>query len=168
VVGVADGGSVSTRIALRTAKRGDLALIESWYGEAAHAVVGGVIPTDDPDLSGRYEAGGLLVIARIDDPAPIGLLDQRKGWPVRGWVTVEWLALADGQRGWGYGSEAVRLFEERHRDARFLAQVDPRNGLGLYFWLRMGYRPARADEVFWRAPDEGGIIAMVRLPDEKE
>jgi hypothetical protein len=81
---------------------------------------------------------------------------------------VEWLALAAGQRGWGYGSEAMRQFEERHRGSRFLAQVDPRNGLGLYFWLRMGYRPARVDEVFWRAPDEGGIIAMIRLPGEKE
>jgi hypothetical protein len=40
--------------------------------------------------------------------------------------------------------------------------VDPRNGLALYFWLRLGYRPVRADEVFWRAPDEDDIIAMVR------
>jgi GNAT superfamily N-acetyltransferase len=159
---------LSARITLRTAKRGDLSLIEPWYGEAALAVDGGVVPADDPELQGRYEAGGLLVIARIDDPAPIGLLDHRAGWPVRGWVTVEWLALAARQRGWGYGSEAMRQFEERHRGSRFLAQVDPRNGLGLYFWLRMGYRPARVDEVFWRAPDEGGIIAMIRLPGEKE
>jgi hypothetical protein len=32
----------------------------------------------------------------------------------------------------------------------------------LYFCLRVGYRPAHAGEVFWRAPDEGGIIAMIR------
>ncbi len=49
-----------------------------------------------------------------------------------------------------------------HEQRRNLAEVHVRNGLGLYFWLRLGYRPARPDEVFWRAPDEDGIIAMVR------
>ena len=49
--------------------------------------------------------------------------------------------------------------------ATFLAHVATRNGLALYFWLRMGYRPARVEEVFWRDPREGGIIAMVRLPE---
>jgi GNAT superfamily N-acetyltransferase len=151
------------RIVVRPAKAGDLALIEAWYAEASAAVHGGTNPESEQDLRERYRGGGLLVIAKVDDPGvPVGLVDRRLGWPVRGWVTIEFIALASGQRGWGYGSEAVRQLEERNADARFLAQIDPGNGLALYFWLRLGYRPARADEVFWRATDEGGIIAMVR------
>ena len=168
MAGIADGGAVSARVTLRPAKQVNLSLIEPWYAEAVSAVHGGAKPEGEQDLQSRFKSGGLLVIARADDPTPIGLLEQRTGWPVRSWVTVEFIALAAGQRGWGYGSEAVRQLEERHKGARFLAQIDPRNGLALYFWLRLGYRPARASEVFWRAPDEGGIIAMIRLPQEME
>lgn len=156
---------MTNRIALRKAKRPDLFLVEAWYREAALAVDGGRVPEGDPDLAGRFTEGGLWVISRTAHTAPIGLLDAAVGWPTNDWVTIEWLALAAGHRGWGYGSEAVRYIEAKCRGSRFLAQIDPRNGLGLYFWLRMGYRPARAEEIFWRSPDEGGIIAMIRLPD---
>jgi GNAT superfamily N-acetyltransferase len=108
----------------------------------------------------------LLLIAKVDDPAPIGLLQYRFGFPDKGWLAIDFVALASGRRGWGYGSEAVRLVEDwaigSRKSNRFLAKVDARNGLALYFWLRLGYRPARPGEVFWRAPDEEGNIAMVR------
>jgi len=105
-----------------------------------------------------------LAIRRTDDSSPIGVLEASKGRPAAGWATIDWLELAPGQRGWGYGSEAVRLFEARQKATRFLAEIDPLNGLALYFWLRLGYRPARSEEVFWRDPGEGSIIAMVHLP----
>ena len=67
---------------------------------------------------------------------------------------MPFIALAKAYRGWGYGSEAVRLLEEwavRERIAeRFRADVDVRNGLGLYFWLRLGYRPADGGQDTWR------------------
>jgi GNAT superfamily N-acetyltransferase len=156
---------VSARITLRRAKKRDLPLIEPWYEEAARTADGGSIPEGDPDLGGRFDANGLWVITKPRDPLPIGVLDEVPDWPAKGWATIEFIALAAGQRGWGYGSEAVREFEEKHRRSSHLAQIDPRNGLALYFWLRLGYRPAHSGEVFWRAPDEGGIIAMIRLPE---
>jgi hypothetical protein len=159
---------VNSRITLRRAKKSDLPLIERWYEEAAQVADGGSIPEGDPDLRGRFDAGGLWVITKPGSPAPIGVLDEAPNWPDTGWTTIEFIALAVGQRGWGYGSEAVREIEEKHRQTRFLAQIDPRNGLALYFWLRLGYRPAHSGEIFWRAPEEGGIIAMIRLPHEKE
>jgi GNAT superfamily N-acetyltransferase len=160
VAGLSDGGAVS-RIKLRRAKKSDLLLIAPWYEEAALVADGGLIPDDEPTLDDRFGEGNLWV---IESDAPIGLLEGVTEWPAEDWATVEWLALAAEQRGWGYGSEAVRQFEARHKAASFLAQIAARNGLALYFWLRMGYRPARADEVFWRDPDESGIIAMIRLP----
>ena len=136
--------------------------------EAMAAVHGGVTDVEEQPLEERFKGGGLMLITRGDDAEPIGIVEYRAGWPVRGWTTIELIALKEGERGWGYGSEAVKILEERHKGARLLAQIDPRNGLALYFWLRMGYRPARADEIFWRAPDEGGIIALICLPEEKE
>jgi hypothetical protein len=119
-------------------------------------------------MAAKLRIGIAWVIRRKGDRTPIGLLEARKGRPGSGWATIEWLELAPRERGWGYGSEAVRIFEARSKRARLLAEVDPGFGLALYFWLRLGYRPALRDEIFWRAPDEGGIIAMIRLPDEKE
>jgi predicted N-acetyltransferase YhbS len=153
--------ATAARIALRSATEDDLSQIEPWYAEAA------ALACSDASLDERFTAAKspqreLLVIATADDPAPIGLLDYRIGFPAKGWLATGFLALAAGHRGWGYGSEAVRLVEESAGATCFLAEVDVRNGLGLYFWLRLGYRPAHADEVFWRAPDDGGIIAMIR------
>jgi hypothetical protein len=152
--------ATAARITLRPATKDDQPQIEPWYAEAA------ALAHMDVTLKERFAAKsskrGLLIIANAGDPAPIGLLQYRPGFPGNGWLAIDLLVLAAGRRGWGCGSEAVRLVEESAGATRFLANVDARNGLGLYFWLRLGYRPARPDEVFWRAPDEGGIIAMIR------
>jgi len=129
------------RVSLRSLHEADLAMIDAWYEETARAAF------EDRGLEELRrqcaKSAGLRAIARADEDEPIGLLECE----VRdGWMTVPFIALAKGYRGWGYGSEAVRLLEEwalRERIAqRFRAEVDVRNGLGLYFWLRLGYRPA--------------------------
>jgi GNAT superfamily N-acetyltransferase len=153
--------ATAARISLRLATTDDLPQIEPWYAEAA------ALACADLTLDERLDATEaskreLRIIATADDPAPVGLLQYRPGFPGKGWLAIDFLALAAGRRGWGYGSEAARLVEESAGATRFLAEVDARNGLALYFWLRLGYRPARPDEVFWRARDEDDIIAMVR------
>ena len=140
------------RASLRAIGDEDLAAIDTWYGEAAKAAY--------ESRSSRETFAGdndtLLAIVRPNDDQPIGLLEYETA---NGWVTVPFIALAKAYRGWGYGSEAVRLLEEwtvREGIAdRFRAEVDVRNGLGLYFWLRLGYRPLGAAE-------EGRVLAMVR------
>ena len=54
------------------------------------------------------------------------------------------------------------LLEAEAKAERFRANVDARNGLGLYFWLRLGYRPARPDEV--PGGPQSGIMPMMRTP----
>lgn len=148
------------RVRLRPVKAGDLPQIEPWYAEALAAAY------TERSLEQRFAdaktAGCDLLAIAGGDGAVRGLLDYRLNDPADGWLTTVLIAMAAGQRGWGYGSEAMRLLESRHRNARFHARIDPRNGLALYFWLRLGYRPARPDEVFWRVPNDGGIIAMIR------
>lgn len=136
-----------SRITLRPLSEDDLPLIEPWYGEGAAVV--------------HRER-----LAIVRDGAPIGYIDYRVGKPAEGWLTTDVIAVAANLRGRGYGGEAVRLLEESHPARRYLANLNPRNGLSLYFWLRMGYRPARHDEIFWRAPDEG-TIAMIRSADDE-
>jgi RimJ/RimL family protein N-acetyltransferase len=143
-------------------------LMEPWYGEAAAVVHQLDAPAHIQML--RYQLaeantsnGELLaIVAAGRNIDPIGILDYRLDEPGKSWLTIGVIAIGAGHRGRGYGAEAVRLVEERTSAKRFLANINPRNGLSLYFWLRQGYRPARQDEIFWRAPDEGGIISMIR------
>ncbi len=151
-----------SRVVLRPVTRDDLPVIEEWWPEAA-ATVRGVREEVAPDeLHRMIDMPGdeTLVIARADGPAPIGLLVYRL--PADGWLEFRFLALAKGLRGWGYGSEAVRLIEESGRAQRFAARVSAGNGLGLFFWLRMGYRPAAPGELPWREREPEDKIAMVR------
>jgi len=104
-----------------------------------------------------------LAIVRESDGTVIGLLDCRADEAAAGRLTFERVKIEPGRRGWGYGSEAVRLVEVEVGGGRFLANVDAGNGLGLYFWLRLGYRPARLGEMPGRPPR--GMITMVRSAD---
>ena len=185
----AGSGSILTRdarVALRALTEDDLAAVEPWYDEAMAASMG-MPASDAPRLAGRgpsLERGwagalpygiqkrmeaaaadpdaGLLAIVRQSDGTVIGLLDYRVNSAAAAWLSVGFIAVARGQRGWGYGSEAVRLLEAEAKAERFRANVDARNGLGLYFWLRLGYRPARPDEVPGGPPS--GIMPMMRIP----
>ena len=159
----AQGSLAGSRVALRPVAADDIAAIEDWWTEAAATVRGVREPVAVGELQHMVDEAGCetLVIAKADEPAPIGLLVYRLA--VDGWLEVRFLALAHGLRGWGYGSEAVRLIEESGRGQRFVARVSGRNGLGLYFWLRMGYRPG---ELPWLEREPEDKIAMIR--DQKE
>jgi len=158
------------RVALRPLTEEDIAAVKPWYQEAVAASTG--LPAADApgiqNLNFEMEAAqadpdaGLRAIVRLSDGTVIGLLDYRANNPDRGWLTIGFIAVARGQRGRGYGSEAVRLLEAEAKAERFRANVDARNGLGLYFWLRLGYRPAGPDEV--PGGPQSGIMPMMRTP----
>jgi RimJ/RimL family protein N-acetyltransferase len=145
--------------------------MEPWYGETA-AIVHQLDEAVHVQML-RYQlaeartANGELLVILGPAPSmePIGLVDYRLNEPGKSWLTIGVIAVGAEHRGRGYGAEAVRLVEVRTSADRFLANINPRNGLSLYFWLRQGYRPARQDEIFWRAPDQGGIISMIRIPN---
>jgi RimJ/RimL family protein N-acetyltransferase len=136
------------RVVLREHREEDFEAIEAWLSEAVAAAG---IPYRRPisrsageERSVDSRSGGVLVIERVgDEGAPVGLVE----YEVRdGWLAIPFIVLAKAYRGWGYGSEAVRLLEDwavRERVAeRVRVGVPVRNGLGLYFWLRLGFRPS--------------------------
>lgn len=106
-----------------------------------------------------------LVITRAGDDAPIGLLRYVVD-AAGGWLRFESVAVRAELRGLGLESEAVRLLEggssRRGDRARFYARVDHEDGLGIYFWLRLGYRPARAGEIPWHGGAREGMMVMVK------
>lgn len=154
------------RVHLRPVRSSDLAHIEPWYAEAASASY--AEGSLEKRVADARDAGcGLLGITGADGDI-LGLLDYRAAEPAEGWVTTVLIAMAAGQRGRGYGSEAMHELQSRYPSNRFLAPIDARNGLAVYFWLRLGYRPASPHDSFWRGPERDGIIAMVRLPQDKE
>jgi GNAT superfamily N-acetyltransferase len=69
--------------------------------------------------------------------------------------TLEILALAVRRplRNLGYGAEAVEELEQQEPAGAYLAAVPRTNGLAIYFWLRVGYRPLRVEEDRERARD---------------
>jgi len=117
-------------------------------------VVNALVPEHD-------DGSGVSVICRAGDDGPIGVLQYQPGEPSEGGATITWVALAEGERRWGLGQDAVRLFEEvagRHGVRAFRAQVPVSLGLALYFWLRLGYRPLDVE----RETKRSGTLAMVR------
>jgi len=68
------------------------------------------------------------------------------------------------RRGLGFGTEAVELLEAEFPGKTFVARVDPADGLNLYFWLRLGYRPDRSGKASAHNDTGGYMITMIREP----
>lgn len=75
-------------------------------------------------------------------------------------LTIVALAIAPAHRNLGFGAEAVYAAEAQHkRAAGSRALVPIGNGLALYFWLRVGYRP-----LFAARHGRAGVTVMERRP----
>jgi ribosomal protein S18 acetylase RimI-like enzyme len=110
----------------------------------------------------------LLAITSREGGSTYGVLAYRLGAPEEGWLSVEAVAVEPGLSGQGYDTEAVRLLEgealERGLASRFCATVRHDDGPGLYFWLRLGYRPAAAGENPWPGGTPRDMMSMIRVP----
>ena len=138
-------------MALRPLKEGDREAVARQLKEA-------FIDADDSLLAITSREGGSIY----------GVLAYRLGYPERGWLSVEAVAVESGLSGQGYDTEAVRLLEgevlERGLAGWFCAPVRHDDGLGLYFWLRLGYRPAAPGENPWPGGAPRDMMSMIRVP----
>ncbi len=139
------------RVALRPLKEGDREAVARQLEEAS-------IDADD----------SLLAITSREGDSIYGVLAYRLDHPEEGSLSFDLVAVEPGLRGQGYDAEAVRLLEgealERGLARRFWAPVRHDDGLGLYFWLRLGYRPAAAGQSPWPGGAPRDMMAMVRVP----
>ncbi len=138
-------------MALRALEEGDREAMAQWLEET---------PVDADD--------SLLAITSREGGSIYGVLAYRLGYPERGWLSVEAVAVEPGLSGQGYDTEAVRLLEEealeRGLAGRFWAGVRQGDGLGLYFWLRLGYRPEWAGEGARRGRRPSRVTVMCLAP----
>ncbi|HEY8491760.1 MAG TPA: hypothetical protein VIO14_12295 [Dehalococcoidia bacterium] len=156
------------RVRLRPLAEGDRPLVEPWLAEAAAAVRGRGAPREPcgfQELVRALAADGWSALFALDlgDGEPSGLLGCQLA-PDGDWCTFTFAALRAGRRVTGYGGEAVLALERRLREAglaaRFRAGVPHGNGLAVYFWLRIGYRPLLRSA--WEAGFAPGRTWMVR------
>jgi predicted N-acetyltransferase YhbS len=144
------------RVSLRLLQPDDAAAIEPWLAEAV-AAVDGVRP--GPGTPATLAAFGATVSARwpgaaievviTEEHGPIGLIVHRVAkpdGPGKATLLIGALAVRAGLRNLGYGAEAVVRLEEMYPGATVCAAIPRFNGLAIYFWLRVGYRPVRLDE----------------------
>lgn len=158
------------RVALRLLADGDREALAAWLPQAAAAAQGRKTPSPQDEASARQllAASGcpLLAVAPRSGGAPLGVIAYRPGEPDEGWAAIAFFAMAPAQRGRGLGGEALLAFEEAAArqgwGRRFCAPVHPENGLSVYFWLRLGYRPARPSD-FPPYAKPGAPLWMVRL-----
>jgi len=158
----ADGERTGHRVVLRPLSEEDLRVVASWYEKGR-------------DLPRRLEEAKveptacLLAVSLGEGDRPIGVVEYRVGVPEDGWLGFRSVAVEPGLRGLGLDSEAVRLVEDdalgRGLARRFWAGVHPDNGLGVYFWLRLGYRPVRADEATWPGSSTQDAMSMIRMSE---
>ncbi len=99
------------------------------------------------------------------DPCTVGALNARL---TQGDLVWGWLAVAPAWRARGLAAAAAALVERaavRAGAARARVRVSATNGVALYFWLRLGYRPlppSLAGVALSRDGDERGGTWMLR------
>ena len=150
----------SRRVTLRALRPGEA--MPAWLEEAELAVRGGA---PGCRLGERVAAGDAvywLGVVGTKGAERVGALAARAEGEALVWT---WLAVEAARRAFGYGGAAVPLVERAAgrlglESARVL--IPARNGVGLYFWLRLGYRPVAGGG--WRSPKRGAGTWMVREP----
>jgi len=139
------------RVVLREPAPSDAVEVNPWLSEALAAVAGRSLGEAAPlTLAQLTESLSplqrlLLITSREAERSatgtnrPLGLikLSNISLEPVR----IDALAIAGAERNLGYGAEAVYELEELYPNVRLIAGVPVTNGLAIYFWLRVGYRP---------------------------
>jgi len=142
-------------VALEPATKDTAAALEPWFDRGWREVYGrGAVPVPDVGSWLAFPpAGGTMRLIMLGGAA-IGFLVFAIG---KGILTIHELAVAPAHRNRVYGAEAVYALEagEGSDCERACALVPRGNGLAIYFWLRIGYRPQFA-------ADPAGVTFMIR------
>jgi hypothetical protein len=132
----------------------DIEAIARWYDRAT-MLAGSPAPLNELlDSTGRRRT---LVLTDGTNREPVGLILVALDDPEPGWATVDLLAIAR-QEERDIGALGVFLLEAHlQREASHIRAAAPLDvALALYFWLRLGYRPAVFEGRLWMIRDLEG------------
>jgi GNAT superfamily N-acetyltransferase len=79
-------------------------------------------------------------------------------------MVIRGLAIRRDLRNLGYGAEAVERLEAWWPGHRFATAIPRFNGLAVYFWLRVGFRPFRDEEDRARTRDPDFLWMLRSAP----
>jgi len=136
---------------LRPLRQSDSEAVARWYDKATVLAGERCSLGDLLDSTGRRRT---LVLTDGTNQEPLGLMLIALDDPEDGWATVALLAIAAPEQR-DLATEGVALLETNlgQKATRIRAAVPADVGLALYFWLRLGYRPAAADGRLWMIRD---------------
>lgn len=152
-----DSAAQTLRVTLRPLVPTDCTDVEPWLLEAIAAVestkpsahMPASLAALDPYVGARWPGAKVEAVV-VDEQGIAGLLLwrtlsllERRSQSA---LVIEALTIRAGLRNLGYGAEAVYRLELAHPDAMAFAAIPRSNGLAIYFWLRVGYRPVWIDE----------------------
>jgi hypothetical protein len=150
-------GNDRRRVALSLFDTCDPSSVIAWLAEAWAAIDGKKPISSSPTtIVGLIEA----VKARWHD-AQIECIDVSTG-ELTGFImwedgpseiVIRGLSIRRDRRDLGYGTEAVEWLAASRPDLDVAAAIPRHNGLAVYFWLRVGFRPVREDEDRARSHD---------------
>ena len=135
-------------LALRPWRAGDLSVLAGWYDRTEshrHALGGHTLAQALPALQTGVPGLRMLVEG---DGRPVGVVSAaERVVPGDRILWIRLLLVDPDERGKGYGHCAVeRLFGlcgVGNRIGRVLIAVDERNGGGMRFWMRLGFKSVR-------------------------
>ena len=129
----------------------DIEAIARWYAKAI-VLAGSLAPLSELLCStGRRRT---LVLKDGANQGPLGLMAVTLDDPEPGWATVDLLAIARQEERDMAGLGVFLLEAHLQGEARYIRAAAPADvGLALYFWLRLGYRPAVSGEGLWMVRD---------------
>ncbi len=147
------------RVRLTEPGPSSVAAMEPWFEATWRAIFGRsgeAVPPVPVSADAWSTAAGTGVVHRLIEVevGPIGLLSYTPGAHR---VTIHELATAPEHRDRGFGAEAVYALEAESGATEMRALVPVTNGLAVYFWLRIGYRPS-----FLTRHQQRGFTVMVR------
>lgn len=136
------GVAAALRVRLLPPRASDEQAVSEWLPEALSAVDGrGRAPYPPVRLGGLQQAllrNEELLLVVLTDDQPVGVLVLADEAAT---TRIDRLAIAAPLRNLGLGAEAVYAAEALRSSRFVLAGVPLQNGLAIYFWLRVGYRP---------------------------
>ena len=133
-----------------------------WLAEAERAVLGA---GPGCPLGDQVHEGDAAYWLRVGRDRPDGSRERRTVGALAAqqedaWLVWRWLAVEESMRAFGYGGAAIPIVERAAKRAGLTGArvlVPASNGVALYFWLRLGYRPSVEGliERDWPRPYEG-------------
>jgi hypothetical protein len=148
------------KLALRPLVAADAAWLDAWLPDVA-ALVGYTATTVADVLAGVAERRPTIAQVILDDGQAQGLVVYRTGVPQEDAAVIELVALPRSASRRGLGMGAATLVEDSLRAEGVAAVSAPacaRNGISVYFWIRLGYQPIMRAE--W--PCEIAGVAWMR------